>query len=51
LHDAGCPLAPAIQDRLRFEAMLAQLSATFVNVPAGHVDSHIESGLRRIADL
>jgi signal transduction histidine kinase len=51
LHDAGCPLAPAIQDRLRFEAVLAELSATFVNVPAGQVDSQIESGMRRIVEL
>jgi signal transduction histidine kinase len=50
LLDAGCPLAPAIQDRLRFEILLTELSATFVNVPASQVDSQIESGLRRLVE-
>jgi signal transduction histidine kinase len=51
LQDAGCPLALAIQDRVHFEAVLAELSATFVNVPASQVDSQIESGLRQIVEL
>ncbi len=51
LEDAGCPVAPAIQVRLRFETLLAELSAKFVNVPANKVDSQIESGLRLIVEL
>ncbi len=51
LQDAGCPLAHAIQDRLLFKTVLAELSATFVNVPAEQVDSQIEAGLQRIANL
>jgi signal transduction histidine kinase len=51
LEDAGCPLAPAIQDRLHFEAVLAELSANFVNVSAEQVDSKIESGLQKIVEL
>src|SRR5882724_11412973 len=51
LLDAGCPLAPAIQERLRFETLLTELSATFVNVPASQVDSQIEAGLRRIVEI
>jgi signal transduction histidine kinase len=48
LAEAGCPLAPAVQERLRFEALLSELSATFVHLPAGQVDSQIESSLRRL---
>src|SRR5262245_47542803 len=51
LEDAGCPLAPPVQERLRFETLLAELSATFVNLPAGQVDSQIESALRRLVEF
>jgi hypothetical protein len=37
-----------VQDRIRFESLLAELSATFVNLSADQVDSQIESALRRI---
>jgi two-component system, NarL family, sensor kinase len=50
LEDAGCPLAPSVQDRLQFETLLAELSAMFVNVPGGEVDAHITSALRRIVE-
>jgi signal transduction histidine kinase len=50
LEDVGCPLAPSVQDRLRFETLLAELSAMFVNVAVGEVDAHIESALRRIVE-
>src|SRR4051794_19668392 len=48
LEEAGCPLAPSVQARLHFEALLVELSATFVNVPASQVDSQIESALQRL---
>jgi signal transduction histidine kinase len=51
LEEAGCPLAPPVRERLRFEALLADLSATFVNLPADQVDSQIESGLRRVVEF
>jgi signal transduction histidine kinase len=51
LEETGCPLAPAVEDRLRFEAFLAELSATFVNVPASQVDSQIELALRQIVEF
>jgi signal transduction histidine kinase len=51
LQDAGCPLAPAIEERLRFETLVTELSAKFVNVPASQVDSQIESGLRQIVEF
>jgi PAS domain S-box-containing protein len=48
LEEAGCPLVPLVQERLGFETLLAELSATFVNLPAGQVDSQIEAALRRL---
>jgi signal transduction histidine kinase len=51
LEEAGCPLAPLVQERLRFETLLAELSATFVNLPASQVDSQIESALRRLVEF
>jgi signal transduction histidine kinase len=51
LGNAGCPLAVPVEERLRFETFLANLSATFVNVPASQVDSQIESGLRQIVEF
>src|SRR5262249_25669058 len=51
LEEAGCPLAALVQDRLRFETLLADLSATFVKVPASQVDSQIESALRRLVEF
>jgi PAS domain S-box-containing protein len=47
---AGCPLAPAVLDRSRFERLLADLLATFVNLPASRVDAEIERALRRIVE-
>jgi two-component system, NarL family, sensor kinase len=51
LEEAGCPLAPRVHERLRFETLLAALSATFVNLPANQVDSQIESALRRLVEF
>jgi signal transduction histidine kinase len=51
LEQAGCPLAPLVQERLRFETLLAELSATFVNLPASQVDSQIESALQRLVEF
>src|SRR5262245_55874892 len=48
LEQAGCPLAPGVRERLRCEDLLAELSATFVNLPAAEVDSQIESALGRL---
>lgn len=47
---AGCPLATHVLERVRFEELLAELSATFVNVPADLVDSQIVTALRRIVE-
>src|SRR5947209_4676730 len=40
-----------LAERLRFETFLARLSATFVNLPAGEVDGHIERGLRQVVEF
>src|SRR5688572_11574588 len=50
LEEAGCPLAAPVRERMRFETLLADLSATFVNVPAARVDAEIELALRRIVE-
>ena len=51
LTEAGCPLAPSMHERLRFETLLAKMSATFVNLPSSEVDSQIESALRRLVEF
>lgn len=38
-------------ERLRFEAMIADMAATFVNLPAGEVDAHIESALQKLVEF
>jgi signal transduction histidine kinase len=48
LEEAGCPLASGVQERLGFEALLADLSATFINLTPNQVDSQIESALERL---
>jgi PAS domain S-box-containing protein len=37
-------------EQLRFETMLGDLSAQFVNLPAGQVDAVIEDALRRVSE-
>ena len=39
-----------LEDRLRFEALLADLSAGFINLPADRIDSGIEDALRRLCE-
>jgi signal transduction histidine kinase len=51
LEKAGCPLALPAQERLCFETLLANLSATFVSVPANEVDSQIEAALRQLVEF
>src|SRR5438309_64811 len=51
LEEAGCPLAPPVRERLQFETLLADLSATFVNVPPAAVDSQIVWALRRLVEF
>ena len=51
LGEVGCPLAVLVDERLQFETLLGELSAAFVNLPPGEVDSQIESALRRVAEF
>ncbi len=41
----------ALEERMRFETLLSDLSATLVNLPASEVDQAIRQGLRRIVEL
>jgi PAS domain S-box-containing protein len=40
-----------LEERLRFETLLAELSARFVNLPADRIDSEIGEAQRRICEL
>src|SRR5262245_60760546 len=51
LAEIGCPLAAHVEERLRFETLLADLSATFVNLPPGEVDTQIDSALGRLVEF
>jgi PAS domain S-box-containing protein len=44
-------LVDLLDERLRFESLLARLSATFINLPAEEVDSQIGRGLQQIVDF
>jgi signal transduction histidine kinase len=37
-----------LEERLRFEALLSELSAGLIHVPAGDIDSALESGLQQV---
>jgi two-component sensor histidine kinase len=41
----------ALEERIRFETLLADLSATLVKLPAGEVDRAIQQGLQHIVEL
>ena len=40
----------ALEERLKFETLLADLSGKFVNLPARKVDKNIKNGLKRIVE-
>ena len=39
---------PELEERLRFETLIADLSSKFINLPAGEVDREIEDAQRRV---
>ena len=41
----------ALENRLRFERLLSDLSARFVNIPPDRVDAEIDHGLRQILEF
>ncbi len=44
------PGQPVTNEGIRFERLLADLSARFVNLPPAEVDQEIEQGLRQIVE-
>src|SRR5947209_10101683 len=52
-HQSGdrSHLVELLDERLRFETLLARLSATFINLPADAVDGQIERGLQQIVEF
>ena len=44
-------LSAELEERMRFETLLADLSSKFVNLPAGEVDREIMDAQRRICEL
>ena len=40
-----------LEDRLKFETLLAELSAHFVNLPSDRIDNEIEEAMSRICEL
>ena len=40
---------PFLEERLRFEALLSELSAGLIHVPAGEIDAALASGLQQVA--
>jgi formate hydrogenlyase transcriptional activator len=41
----------ALEERLKFETLLSETSASFINLPANRIDSEIENAQRRICEL
>ena len=46
----AAPAAGSAEELSRFERLLVELSAGFINLPAGRIDEAIEDGLRRIVE-
>ena len=40
-----------LEERLRFETLLAEISSRFVNAPADQIDGEINDAQRRICEL
>lgn len=41
----------ALDERLRFEAMISDLSSTFINLPVGEIDEQVHLGLQRATEF
>jgi hypothetical protein len=51
LAEVGCPLTSLAQHRLQFETLLAELSATFINLAADQVDPRPSRRYSRGGDM
>lgn len=47
---AASPGSSSVHDLLRFERLMSDLSATFINLPADRIDDVIQDGLRRVVE-
>ena len=45
------PMHTELEERLRFETLLAETSARFINLPADQIDGEIEDTQRRMCEL
>ena len=50
LKQAESDLRRKLEERLRFETLLADISARFVNLPTDRIDNEIEDAQRRICE-
>jgi len=50
LEQTEAELRHILEERLRFEALLAEISACFVNLPTDQIDGEIEDAQRRICE-
>ncbi len=50
VHASSGAAVDDLEQRLRFETVLSDLSARFINLPADQVDSEIETGLRHLVE-
>jgi hypothetical protein len=51
MHESIETTRAELEQRLRFETLLAETSARFINVPADQVDGEIECAQRRLCEL
>jgi len=51
MHESIETTRAELEERLRFETLLAETSSRFVNVPADQVDGEIEGAQRRICEI
>lgn len=50
-HITKLTLLAELENRLRFESLLTEISAHFINLPTEQIDSSIQDSLRRIAEM
>src|SRR5512136_113312 len=50
MTQANAKLRVELQDQLRFETLLSDISARFINVPADQVDAEIKDAQRRVCE-
>ncbi len=51
MHESIETTRAELEERLKFETLLAETSARFINVPADQVDGEIECAQRRLCEL